>query len=162
MRVDFRFIIALKFSYIFFLHVCFARIVLCKGAKAPLRPCGMFTHFFGSRFPTFLVENVWGGWKKKGGEAKLPPSSNNIRRRKDARNEMRADSTGGKMLTPASQNGYKRSVLSYKKSKTANNESATPDGKRKQRFNIGFWMKDLRIVILWKIKLPLSLDEGNF
>ena len=159
MRVDFRFIIALKFSYIFFLHVCFARIVLCKGAKAPLRPCGMFTHFFGSRFSHIFGWKCLRGLK---GEAKLPPSSNNIRRRKDARNEMRADSTGGKMLTPASQNGYKRSILSYKKSKTANNESAAPDGKRKQRFNIGFWMKDLKIVILWKIKLSLSLDEGNF
>ena len=34
-------------------------------------------------------------WGLKG-EALLPPLGNNIRRRKDARNEMRADSTGGK------------------------------------------------------------------
>ena len=34
-------------------------------------------------------------WGLKG-EALLPPLGNNIRRRKDARNEMRADSTGEK------------------------------------------------------------------
>ncbi len=40
------------------LHVCFARVILCKGALAPLQPCGTFTHFFGSVFFTFLVDNA--------------------------------------------------------------------------------------------------------
>ena len=33
-------LLALKSNYIFFLHVCFAIIDQCKGAKAPLQPCG--------------------------------------------------------------------------------------------------------------------------
>ena len=60
MWVDFSFIIALKINYIFFLHVCFARILLCQRAKAPLRPCRMFIHFFCFVFPTFLVKNACG------------------------------------------------------------------------------------------------------
>ena len=59
----------------FFLHVCFARVILCKGAKAPLQPCGMFTHLFGSAFSTFLVENAWGGCR---GTALPSPCINRI------------------------------------------------------------------------------------
>ena len=51
--------------------ICFANFFLCKGAKAPLRPCRMFTHFFGSGFPTFFVENAWGG---AGGRLCRPPA----------------------------------------------------------------------------------------
>ena len=36
------------------LHVCFARVFLCKGRKAPLATPGMFTNLLGS-VSTFLV-----------------------------------------------------------------------------------------------------------
>ena len=42
MRVDFSFIIALKFSYIFFLHICFAIFFLCKGLKPPCDPMELY------------------------------------------------------------------------------------------------------------------------
>ena len=64
-----------------------------KGRFAPLATPGMFIHLFGSVFSTFLVVKAQGG---AGGRQSRPPAYNKIRRRKDARNEMRADSTGGK------------------------------------------------------------------
>ena len=64
-----------------------------KGRKAPLATPGMFIHLFGSVFSTFLVVKAQGG---AGGRQSRPPAYNEIRRRKDARNEMRADSTGEK------------------------------------------------------------------
>ena len=63
-------VLALKSDYIFFLHVCFARIGICKGRFAPLASRGMFTYLFGS-VSHILVVNVQG---VQGGRHSRPPA----------------------------------------------------------------------------------------